>query len=511
MRCRGSTSRRLVDSTSRSLPIDSASSASVIVRSRAAAISRASGSPSTRPTSSATRCRSNVPSSAPGAAAAARSRNSSTAGESGPAVGSGASARTCSPSRASGSRLVASTRSRSPLRRSWGTISASGVEDVLAVVEHEHGVDGPGRLQQRPLRAGPQVERARRSSTRRRPRPPPGRARRRARRARTRSATLAGDVGGQARLADAAGPDERDEAGGAHRGDDVALVVLPPDRRRERRGRDGDDGHGGCVRRRLGGRLQRLALGAAQIEPGHEPGIAERGRGTPCRAQRLGRTPGPGERPHEDRPRRLAHVVGGDDGLAGGGGLREPARPRGRRAADELDGIEARQLEPAGLGAHAGVSASSPYARPRHAARAATSVGDVAVLAGTGAGRGRTSMHRPSRRAAARASSRRPTLRRRSPTTRRRREICERSVFTALAGGESSHTASASTSIGTTWPSRASSVASTIRCVGLPMSATTSSPTTRSGPSTPKSTGRHVTERGGAIRASTGRQPASGG
>ena len=102
VRCRASTSRREVASTSRSRSIDEATSASVIVRSRAAAISSASGRPSRRATTCRTRSSSSgtgalfSPSMAP--AAAARWRNSWIAGASVPAVASGPSEMTCSPS-----------------------------------------------------------------------------------------------------------------------------------------------------------------------------------------------------------------------------------------------------------------------------------------------------------------------------------------------------------------------------------------------------------------------------
>ena len=206
VRCRGSTSRRLVGEHVEVVPIDSASSASVIVRSRAAAISSASGRPSTRPTSSATRCRSNVPSSAPGAAAAARWRNSSAAGRLGPG------------GRQRGERddVLAVERQRLAARR-------QDPQPVTAAQEprHDLGERRRGRARSCRARAGRRSRRRRRAAAA--PAAParrssaaaivdatPGRVRRRGparRRAAPRScrvATLAGDVDGQARLADAA-------------------------------------------------------------------------------------------------------------------------------------------------------------------------------------------------------------------------------------------------------------------------------------------------------------------
>ena len=403
-------------------------------------------------------------------------------------------------------------RSRSPLRRSCGTISASGVEDVLAVVEHEQGVDGAGRLEQRPLRAGaagrgraaivdttPAASSTRASSTTGAPRSYPLR-------------DLAGDVGGQARLADAAGPDERDEAGGAHRGDDVALVVLAPDRRRERRRRDGDDGRGGRVapapRRASPAPRARRRADRARAR------ARRRGARSPARraaAQRLGRTPGPGERPHEDRPRRLAHVVGGDDGLAGRGGLREPARRevgRGRPAPSRRGGPARaggpRRARPGCRPARRTPGRATPRGRRRASATSPCSraraqgvverrcVDRVAGRQHERVAVGRT--RQPSADHAAQAGDLRAQRVHRarpaaSPPRPRRR--ARRSARPGRAGRAA-------------W--RARSAASGSRCPRP-----TSSPTTRSGPSTPKSTVRHVTERGGAIRASTGRQPASGG
>ena len=296
MRWRGSTSRRLDASTSRSVPIDSASSASVIVRSRAAAISRASGSPSTRPTSSATRCRSNVPSRTPGAAAAARWRNSSTAGESGPAVGSGAS----------GDDVLAVERQRLAARRQQPqpVAAAQQLRDDARRARR-------GRARSCRARAGRRWPRRRPASGRSEPAPQvegggdrrrdagprrrPGPARRRRAPRPCRRGDLARDVDGQARLADAAGPDERDEAGRAR----------SPRRRRAGRPRARSSPSAGPAGRRDGHRaglrppapsarrLQRLALGAAQVEAGHEPGVAQRGRrpaGPPA-------TPRPGARP----------------------------------------------------------------------------------------------------------------------------------------------------------------------------------------------------------------------
>ena len=145
MRCRASTSRREVASTSRSRSIDEATSASVIVRSRAAAISSARGRPSRR----ATTCRPGrrrvgpvrccrrpwhrLPRRAGGTVGSPERPSRQSA--------SGPSEMTCSPSMASGFAA----------RRQDPQVIAVGehrrhdghncVDDVLAVVEHDEGVD----------------------------------------------------------------------------------------------------------------------------------------------------------------------------------------------------------------------------------------------------------------------------------------------------------------------------------------------------------------------------------
>ena len=119
--------------------------------------------------------------------------------------------------------------------------------------------------------------------------------------------------------------------------------------------------------------------------PGTSPASRSAVAARRAAAQRLGRPAGPGERPYEDRPRRLAHVVGGDDGLAGRGGLREPARRqvcRGR----ELHRIEARQLEATRLGAHAEAVGQLAVGPPAPRREGGDELADLPVLAGAAQG-----------------------------------------------------------------------------------------------------------------------------
>ena len=127
-------------------PSSASSSASDIVDSCAAAISIASGKPSSRVTTRATSS-SSTSMVRSGATAAARCTRSRRAGAPDVSVASGATGRTCSPSTPRRSRLVASTRERVTAADSARDDMGRGVEHVLGVVEHEEDVEGAGPVE----------------------------------------------------------------------------------------------------------------------------------------------------------------------------------------------------------------------------------------------------------------------------------------------------------------------------------------------------------------------------